>query len=75
MPGVKDVKVVYRRGPKEIPARKEELHQAILENIEIIYNTQPVEVIDKNGAIAWSVLNGPGEARDVAAYKAALAKL
>lgn len=46
MPGVKEVKVVYRRGPKEIPARKEELHQAILENIEIIYNAQPIEVID-----------------------------
>ena len=52
MPGVKEVKVVYRRGPKEIPARKEELHQAILENIEVIYNTQPVEVVDKDGAIA-----------------------
>ena len=52
MPGVKEVKVVYRRGPKEIPARKEELHQAILENIEVIYNTQPVEVVDRNGAIA-----------------------
>lgn len=51
MPGVKEVKVVYRRGPKEIPARKEELHQAILENIEVIYNTQPVEVIDKDGAV------------------------
>jgi NADPH-dependent glutamate synthase beta subunit-like oxidoreductase len=52
MPGVKEVKVVYRRGPKEIPARKEELHQAILENIEVIYNTQPVEVMDKGGRLA-----------------------
>jgi len=32
-------------------------------------------IIDKAGKIAWSVLNGPGEARDVAAYKAALASL
>ena len=52
MPGVKEVKVVYRRGPKEIPARKEELHQAILENIEIIYNTQPVSVVNENGEFA-----------------------
>jgi NADPH-dependent glutamate synthase beta subunit-like oxidoreductase len=52
MPGVKDVKVVYRRGPKEIPARKEELKQAIEEKIEILYNTQPVEVIDRNGTFA-----------------------
>ncbi|WP_421696245.1 FAD-dependent oxidoreductase [Aestuariivirga sp.] len=51
MPGVKEVKVVYRRGPKEIPARKEELHQAILENIDVIYNTQPVEVIDSGSAL------------------------
>lgn len=32
-------------------------------------------IIDKSGKIAWSVLNGPGEARDIAAYKAALAAL
>ena len=52
MPGVKEVKVVYRRGPKEIPARKEELHQAIAENIEVIYNTQPVEVVSAGGKMA-----------------------
>ncbi len=52
MPGVKEVKVVYRRGPKEIPARKEELKQAIEENIEIIYNTQPVEVVTAGGKFA-----------------------
>ena len=51
MPGVKEVKVVYRRGPKEIPARKEELHQAMLENIEVIYNTQPVEVMVNGGSL------------------------
>ena len=52
MPGVKEVKVVYRRGPKEIPARKEELKQAIEEDIEVIYNTQPVEVISRSGTFA-----------------------
>ena len=52
MPGVKEVKVVYRRGPKEIPARKEELHQAILENIEVIYNTQPLEVMANGDSFA-----------------------
>jgi len=52
MPGVKEVKVVYRRGPKEIPARKEELKQAIEENIEVIYNTQPVTVVDEGGRFA-----------------------
>ncbi len=52
MPGVKEVKVVYRRGPKEIPARKEELHQAILENIEVIYNTQPIAVMADGDSFA-----------------------
>jgi len=45
MPGCKDVKVVYRRGPEEIPARKDELEGAIKEDIEFIYNEQPVAII------------------------------
>jgi NADPH-dependent glutamate synthase beta subunit-like oxidoreductase len=50
LPGCKDVKVVYRRGPDEIPARREELEGAIKEDIEIIYNVQPVAVEDgENG--------------------------
>jgi NADPH-dependent glutamate synthase beta subunit-like oxidoreductase len=52
MPGVKQVKVVYRRGPREIPARQEELKQAVAENVEIIYNTQPVEVVSAGGKFA-----------------------
>jgi NADPH-dependent glutamate synthase beta subunit-like oxidoreductase len=46
MPGVKKVKVVYRRDAEGMPARKEELHGAIEEGVEIVYNTQPVEVVD-----------------------------
>jgi len=45
MPGCKDVKVIYRRSPEEIPARKDELKGAIKENIEFIYNEQPVSII------------------------------
>ena len=45
LPGGKSVKVIYRRGPTEIPARKEELKGAIEEGIEVIYNTQPVKVV------------------------------
>ena len=37
------------------------------------FSTRGTFVIDKSGVIRWSVVNGPGEARDVAAYKAALA--
>ena len=32
-------------------------------------------IIDKEGVVRWSVVNGPGEARDSADYKAALAAL
>jgi len=46
LPGIKNVKVIYRRDYEAMPARREELQGAIDEGIEIIYNTQPVEVID-----------------------------
>ena len=46
LPGVKNVKVIYRRDFEAMPARREELHGAIEEGIEVVYNTQPVEVID-----------------------------
>ncbi|MDW3094670.1 MAG: FAD-dependent oxidoreductase [Gammaproteobacteria bacterium] len=44
LPGCKNVKVIYRRGPGEIPARKIELEGAIEEGIEFIYFTQQVAV-------------------------------
>lgn len=44
LPGCKKVKVIYRRGPDEIPARKIELHHAQKEGIEFIYNTLQTEV-------------------------------
>lgn len=52
LPGCKTVKVVYRRSPEEIPARKDELHGAIKEDIEFVYNTQQVEVIEHGNEIA-----------------------
>jgi NADPH-dependent glutamate synthase beta subunit-like oxidoreductase len=45
LPGCKRVKVVYRRGPEEIPARRIELEGAVKEGIEFIYNTRQVEVV------------------------------
>lgn len=52
MPGCKTVKVVYRRGPDEIPARKDELEGAIKEDIEFVYNTQQVSVEAKGNGLA-----------------------
>jgi NADPH-dependent glutamate synthase beta subunit-like oxidoreductase len=51
LPGCRDVKVLYRRGPDEIPARKDELHGAIKEGIEIVYNTLPVAVGENGGSL------------------------
>ena len=65
LPGCKTVKVVYRRGPNEIPARKDELEGALKEDIEFIYNTQPVAVVKDGSAIALrcveTELGEPGE--------------
>ncbi|MBM3396434.1 MAG: FAD-binding protein, partial [Betaproteobacteria bacterium] len=52
LPGCKQVKVIYRRGPKEIPARKDELEGALKEGIEFIYNTQPVAALDTEKGFA-----------------------
>ncbi|MCP4980127.1 MAG: FAD-dependent oxidoreductase, partial [Gammaproteobacteria bacterium] len=61
LPGVEQVKVVYRRDAEGMPAREEELQGAIEEGIEIVYYTQPVEVVD--GALRC-VRTEMGEADD-----------
>ena len=52
LPGCKHVKVIYRRGPDEIPARKIELQGAIQEGIEFVYFTQQVAVEKSGGELA-----------------------
>jgi len=52
LPGCEHVQVVYRRGPDEIPARKDELHGAVAEEIEFVYFTQPVEVVAGGDSLA-----------------------
>lgn len=52
LPGCDHVQVVYRRGPDEIPARKDELHGAVAEEIEFVYFTQPVEVVVDDDVLA-----------------------
>jgi len=39
------------------------------------FSTRGTFIIDKEGVVRWSVVNGPGEARESADYKAALASL
>ena len=62
LPGCEDVKVLYRRGPDEIPARKDELWGAIEEGIEFVYNTQPVGVLPAGEELALRCIRtGLGE--------------
>ena len=62
LPGCRHVKVIYRRGPDEIPARKIELHHAIKEDVEFIYHTQQVEVAPRGNQLALRcVRTGLGE--------------
>jgi NADPH-dependent glutamate synthase beta subunit-like oxidoreductase len=65
LPGCKNVKVIYRRGPKEIPARKDELDGALKEGIEFVYNTQPVAALDTDRGFALrcviTQLGAPGK--------------
>ena len=63
LPGCEKVKVVYRRGPDEIPARKIELQGAVEEGIEFIYNTQQVEILPQgdDSLLLRCVKTGAGE--------------
>ncbi len=47
--GASEAMIVYRRGPDELPARREEVHHAEQEGIKFDYLTAPVEVIGENG--------------------------
>lgn len=52
LPGCREVKVVYRRGPEEIPAREIELHHAVKEGIQFIYNTQQIAIGESDSGLA-----------------------
>ena len=52
LPGCRHVKVVYRRGPAEIPARRIELEGAVEEGIEFVYHTQQTALVPRGNALA-----------------------
>lgn len=49
--GAEDVRILYRRTRKEMPAWEEEIHAAEEEGTKIEYLTAPVEVLDENGSL------------------------
>ena len=52
LPGCRHVKVVYRRGPAEIPARRIELEGAVEEGVEFIYHTQQTALVPQGNELA-----------------------
>jgi NADPH-dependent glutamate synthase beta subunit-like oxidoreductase len=65
LPGCKTVKVVYRRGPEDIPARKIELHHAQKEGIEFVYNTLQTGVLEVSDGLVLQCVRteaGPPDA-------------
>jgi glutamate synthase (NADPH) small chain len=47
--GAKKVFIIYRRSEVEMPGRIEEIHHAIEEGIEMVFLTNPVELLGENG--------------------------
>ena len=60
LPGCERVKVLYRRGPGEIPARKDELRGAVAEGIEIVYYTQQIAVEPRGNGLALKCVQTTG---------------
>ena len=52
LPGCRQVKVIYRRGPAEIPARRIELEGAVAEGVEFVYHTQQTEIVARGNELA-----------------------
>ena len=49
--GVKRVTILYRRGPEEMPAEREEVEEALREGVQIEYLTAPIRVVASDGRI------------------------
>jgi glutamate synthase (NADPH/NADH) small chain len=49
--GAEKVRIIYRRGREEMPARLEEIRHAEEEGIEFVLLTNPVEILGENGRV------------------------
>ncbi|MFH1124158.1 MAG: FAD-dependent oxidoreductase [Pseudomonadota bacterium] len=49
--GAKRVTILYRRGPEEMPAHREEVEEALREGVRLEYLTAPVKVIAPAGRV------------------------
>jgi len=63
--GAKEVKVVYRRAEKQMPAESEEIEDAKKEGIEFLFLTNMVKVLDnKIECVKTELIKREGESRD-----------
>ena len=49
--GVEEVKIMYRRSRREMPADEKEINATLEEGIEIVFLTQPIELIGERGRL------------------------
>jgi NADH-quinone oxidoreductase subunit F len=50
--GAKEVHMIYRRTPEQMPAAKEEIEEAAHEGVQISYLTSPVEILGNGGKVS-----------------------
>ncbi|MEW6079675.1 MAG: NAD(P)-binding protein [Thermodesulfobacteriota bacterium] len=50
--GAENVRIIYRRTRKEMPAWEEEIQAAEAEGVEITYLSAPLEILGKNGKVS-----------------------
>jgi len=60
LPGCRRVKILYRRGRDEIPARRIELEGALAEGVEICFHTQQVAIEARGQVVVHCVRTRPG---------------
>lgn len=49
--GAKDVRILYRRSPTEMPASPEEVREAMAEGVQIEFLTAPIKMSKENGSV------------------------
>ena len=63
--GAKEVKVIYRRSEKQMPAERKEIEDARKENIEFLFLTNMIEVFDgKIECVKTELIKKEGESRE-----------
>jgi len=63
--GAKEVKVVYRRAEKQMPAERKEIEEAKKEGIEFLFQTNMIKVLDnKIECVKTELIKKEGETRE-----------